>query len=131
MAEVLVVDDDEDIRDVLALAARRAGHRVTSVSDPGAALAVAQAAHVDLALVGWSTAVESGSDLCARLRALPHLASTPILVVTGHADEETRRRAAEAGASGCLTAPFSLHELDHVVTAQLAARRTAPHRLGA
>ncbi len=72
MAEVLVVDDDEDIRDVLALAARRAGHRVTSVSDPGAALAVAQAAHVDLALVGWSTAVESGertsAPACVRSR---------------------------------------------------------------
>ncbi len=65
MADVMVVDDDDDIRELIAMRVRRLGHRVTSVGDPGAALAHASTADVDLALLDWSMPAMNGGELCA------------------------------------------------------------------
>ena len=120
MAEVLVVDDDDDIRELIALRVRRAGHRVTSVGSPDAALAVASSATFALALLDWSMPAMNGGQLCARMRELPHLAGMPILMVTAHADVETRAGAFAAGASAYLTKPFALRDLDAHVESLLA-----------
>lgn len=126
MADVMVVDDDDDIRELIAMRVRRLGHRVTSVGDPGAALAHASTADVDLALLDWSMPAMNGGELCARLRELAHLADTPILMVTAHADPETRAGAFAAGATGYLTKPFALRELDAHVQSLLETGSCAP-----
>ena len=121
MADVLVVDDDDDIRELISMRVRRAGHRVTSAGDPLAALAYVTGARIDLALVDWSMPVMNGGELCAEMRQLPQLAGIPILVVTAHADLDTRERAFAAGATDYLTKPFALSDLDARVEALLAA----------
>lgn len=126
MAEVLVVDDDDDIRELITMRVRRAGHTVTSIGDPRVALERAADLHVDLALLDWSMPHMNGGELCAGLRRLPHLADLSVAVVTAHSDPETRERARAAGASGYLTKPFALSELDQYITDQLAARVPVP-----
>lgn len=112
MAHVLVVDDDEDIRDLLGLRVRRAGHRVTVLGDAAAALAHVGVTPVDLVLLDWTMVPVDGGQLCRAMRRLPHLATTPILVVTAHAGTDVRDQAMAAGATGCLVKPFALSELD-------------------
>lgn len=130
MAQVLVVDDDDDIRELIAMRVRRAGHRVTSIGDPCAALERARDLHVDLALLDWSMPQMNGGELCASLRRLPHLADLPVTVVTAHTDADTREQARAAGATGYLTKPFSLSDLDAYVAAQLSAGSGAPPLAG-
>lgn len=132
MAEVLVVDDEDDIRELVAMCVQRAGHVARTFDSPRAALAYATKGHVDLALLDWSMPVMDGGELCARMRAVPHLAEIPILVVTAYTDEATRARAAEAGATGFIAKPFSLQVLMQYVAAALAdpaADLAAPEQL--
>jgi CheY-like chemotaxis protein len=121
MAEVLVVDDDDDIRDLIAMRVRRAGHHVTSLGDPTAAVALAAGTPLDLVLVDWSMPLMNGGQVCAALRAMPHLAGVPIMVVTAHADVEILAQAMAAGASGYLTKPFTLRDLDARIAEMLQA----------
>lgn len=119
MAAVLVVDDDDDIRDIIAFRVRRDGHEVTSIGHPSQALDVAATQTFDLAILDWSMPVMNGGELCERLHDLPHLDGLPVLIVTAFADMETRQDAERAGASSYLTKPFSLHDLAGCVGALL------------
>ncbi|MDR7252202.1 CheY-like chemotaxis protein [Nocardioides sp. BE266] len=122
MATVLVVDDDDDIRELIAIGVQRAGHDVTSVADPVAALAVATESSFDMAVLDWSMPNMNGGELCARLRNLPHFASRPVLILTAYADRETRTKALAAGATAFMTKPFSLRDLGDAVERALPAR---------
>lgn len=122
MYRVLVVDDEDDIRELLALVLRKKGYDVSSIGDPRAALDLAATVAFDAALLDWSMPVMDGGELCSRLRELPGMRETPILIVTAHTDGETRARATAAGASGFLGKPFSLTHLAEVVAAALDRR---------
>ena len=115
MYRVLVVDDDTDIRELIELRLSMDGHEVNGLGDPAAALSLAAATSFDLAILDWSMPAMDGGDLCARLRELPGLADAPILVVTAHADPDTRNRAYAAGATEYMVKPFSLQQLSTVV----------------
>lgn len=115
MHRALVVDDDDDIRDLIALALRKQGYDVTSIEDPLAALARAASTPFDVILLDWSMPVMDGGELCRRLRELPHLRDVPVLIITAHADTATRDRATAAGATAFLAKPFSLKQLAKVV----------------
>ncbi|UFN44605.1 response regulator transcription factor [Nocardioides okcheonensis] len=119
MAAVLVVDDDEDIRDIITFRVRRDGHDVTSVGHPNAALDVAATETFDLAILDWSMPAMDGGELCERLHRLPHLDGIPVLIVTAHSDLATRQRAERAGATSYLTKPFALQDLAGSVCALL------------
>ncbi len=115
MAAVLVVDDDEDIRDIITFRVRRDGHDVTSVGHPNAALDVAATETFDLAILDWSMPAMDGGELCERLHRLPHLDGIPVLIVTAHSDLATRQRAERAGGD---------------VLPHEAVRAAGPRRLG-
>ena len=127
MVRVLVVDDDDDIRDLISYALTRSGLEVDDFGDPGVALAHATATRCDAAVLDWSMPVMDGGELCARLRLLPDLRQAPIVIVTAFADPETRERATEAGADRFVTKPFSLRELADVVTGLLDERGDGRH----
>ena len=121
MAHVLVVDDEDDIRDIVAMRVRRAGHATRTYADPRAALEQAAEESYDLALLDWSMPFMDGGELCSRLRHLPHLADIPIVIVTAFTDDDTRSRAVAAGATGFLAKPFTLADLDRYVADNLDA----------
>ena len=122
MSRVLVVDDDDDIRDLVSLRLEMDGHAVISFGDPVEALDRASTTRLDLAIVDWTMPDMDGGELCARLRELPHLAGTPILIVTAHADPRTRDHAFAAGADGYIAKPFSLLQLSEAVRDLLVPR---------
>lgn len=121
MAALLVVDDDDDIRDLMAHRLRMDDHDVTSTGDPQGALALAASRFFDVAILDWSMPVMNGGELCARLRDLPHLRNMPILILTAHADAATRRSAESAGATAYMTKPFSVRELAATVRSLVAS----------
>jgi CheY-like chemotaxis protein len=115
MYRVLVVDDDTDIRELIELRLSMDGYEVNGLGDPVAALSLAETTSFDLAVLDWSMPAMDGGQLCAGLRQLPGLRDAPILVVTAHADPETRGRAFAAGATEYMAKPFSLQQLSKVV----------------
>ncbi|NYE36831.1 CheY-like chemotaxis protein [Nocardioides cavernae] len=121
MGMVLVVDDDDDIRDIVALVVRRRGFEVHSSADPVAALDVAAERGFTAAVLDWSMPEMNGGELCARLRDLPGLEQAPIVILTAYADAETRAQAYAAGATRFVTKPFSLTDLGDLLVGLVGA----------
>jgi two-component system response regulator PilR (NtrC family) len=120
VAHVLVVDDEEDIRDVLDFELSRRGFAVTTAESGEQAIAFALARRFQVAITDLKM---PGLDGLETLRALKEIdPALPVVVATGFASQETNVECAERGAFGCLWKPFELHELVTMVRAALAAR---------
>jgi CheY-like chemotaxis protein len=107
-ARVLVVEDDDSIRDLVDLVLTSAGFEVLTASDGAAALQVVRAARPDLVLLDMRMPVMDGWEFARRYRAGPK-PHAPIVVVT--AARDAAQRAAEIDANGFLGKPFDMAEL--------------------
>ena len=108
-AQILVAEDQTDIRDLLVMNLRQAGHEVTAVADGLAALASQNEQASDLLILDLMMPGLDGLEVCKALRARGR--STPILMLTAKSTELDRVLGLELGADDYLTKPFSLAEL--------------------
>lgn len=122
-ARVLVVDDDPDVRDLVALRLRLDGYEVHGEPDGEAGLAAAVALVPALVVADWMMPRLSGLELCRALRREPATAGVPVLLLTARTQEDDVQRAFAAGADDYILKPFSPRELSSRVRAVLA--RTA------
>lgn len=106
-ASILVVDDDESIRDMLGDVLRSAGYAVRSASDGESALAELDAEHPALVLLDMRMPKVDGWEFARRLNGRG--VRVPILVMT--AIRDARRAADEIGADGYLAKPFDIDRL--------------------
>lgn len=105
---LLVVDDDVDIRTLLAEQLERAGYRVSMAADGAAMRKVLQNEHVDLIVLDLNLPGEDGLTLCRQLRA--H-SSTPVIMLTARGESIDRVIGLEMGADDYLGKPFEPREL--------------------
>ena len=106
---VLVADDEDDIRDLVCLAVRKAGAaEVTAVADGTAALAAARLHLPDLAVLDVSMPGATGLEVCAALRADPATTGIAILLLSAGASLDDVARGLSAGADAYLAKPFSV-----------------------
>jgi DNA-binding response OmpR family regulator len=108
-AEILVAEDQADIRDLIALNLRQAGYAVTPVTDGRAALASQADRGSDLLILDLMMPGLDGLEVCKALRAQGR--ATPILMLTAKSTELDRVLGLELGADDYLTKPFSMAEL--------------------
>ena len=119
---ILVVDDDADLRQMVADYLSGYDLRVTGAAD-GSAMREAMAHEVvDLVLHDLKLPSEDGMNLARELR---ETSNVPIIILTGRKDEVDRIMGLELGADDYLTKPFSLRELLARIRAIL--RRTQAH----
>lgn len=108
-AQILVAEDQTDIRDLLVMNLQQAGYEVTAVADGMAALASQNELSSDLLILDLMMPGMDGLEVCKALRARGR--STPILMLTAKSTELDRVLGLELGADDYLTKPFSLAEL--------------------
>ncbi len=108
-ANILVAEDQADIRELLVLNLRNAGYAVDAVADGAAALARQLERPADLLLLDLMLPALDGLEVCKALRARGSAA--PILMLTAKSTELDRVLGLELGADDYLTKPFSLAEL--------------------
>ena len=119
---ILIVDDDAELRQMVADYLNDYELRVTGVAD-GAAMREALAREVvDLVLLDLKLTEEDGMNLARELR---ETSSVPIIILTGRKDDVDRIMGLELGADDYLTKPFNLRELLARIRAIL--RRTQAH----
>jgi CheY-like chemotaxis protein len=119
---ILLVDDDEDIRAVLALVLAAAGHQVEQARDGVDALARLRRVVPDLMLLDMMMPRMDGEELLRTVRRDRRLADVPVVLLSGH--QSAREKAAELGADGCLVKPIELEDLVATID-RLAAPRPA------
>jgi PAS domain S-box-containing protein len=108
---ILVVDDNGDSADSLALLLSLAGHETHVARDGPEALARAQALRPEAILLDLGLPGLSGYEVCRRLRAEPWARATPIIAITGWGQAGDRQRSKEAGFDGHLVKPVVFEEL--------------------
>jgi two-component system phosphate regulon response regulator PhoB len=108
---VLVVDDEEDIRELLDFNLREAGFEVTAVATGNDGLAAAAKIQPAVVVLDLMLPDISGTEVCRRLRADPELADAAVLMLTARGDEYDRVLGFEVGADDYVVKPFSLKEL--------------------
>ena len=108
--DILVVDDDEPLRDMLTRSFEREGHRVTAVADGQAAIAQATEHDFDVVLLDVALGPgPAGHDVARALRQ--RRAVVPIIMLTALDSEADIVLGLEAGADDYVTKPFGLGEL--------------------
>lgn len=125
MAQVLVIDDDEELLIMLGMILRRAGHTPLLVGDPLEGLACITSNSPDLIILDLMMPHLSGFEVCRRIRnhADAAIANTPIMVLTARVSAEDRQAALDNGADAYVVKPVSTHQLtEHI--AQLLTRIT-------
>jgi DNA-binding response OmpR family regulator len=126
---LLVVEDDDSLRQVLARRLGESGYAVETAATGPDALDAAEAAQPDLVLLDVMLPGLDGIEVCRRLRAERPL--LPILMLTARADELDRVVGLEVGADDYITKPFSLQEVVARVRAALRRVRAVEERLAA
>jgi PAS domain S-box-containing protein len=118
---VLVVDDNKDAADSLAVLLRLWGHEVRIAHDGVSAVKAAGSYRPDVALLDIGLPGLDGYEVARRLRANPSLAGMELIAVTGYGQDTDRRRSREAGFDAHLVKPVDLTELQ-----ELLARSAEP-----
>ena len=118
---VLVVEDDEGIREMLKYNLAAAGFSVQEASDGAAGLRTARTAKPDLILLDLMLPGMSGFDFC---RALRKSSRVPIIMLTAKDSEVDKIVGLELGADDYIAKPFSIREVLARVNAVL--RRASP-----
>ena len=109
--EVLVVDDEEDIRSLLALQLGREGLAIRLARTGVEALNLALARPPALVILDVMLPDLSGVEVCRSLRADPATSMIPVLMLTARDEEVDRVVGFEVGADDYVTKPFSTREL--------------------
>ena len=108
MADILIIEDDPEIRSVLRSALKQAGFATREAGDGAEGLAKALNGRDDLIILDIGLPAMDGFDLCRRLRAEK---DTPVLFLTARDDEIDRVVGLELGGDDYVTKPFSPREL--------------------
>ena len=111
MAQILVVDDDPDIRRLLSVLLEGEGHKVISAPDGERALELISSEGPDLILLDVMMPKKDGYTVLREMKASGVRESTKVLVLTARAAESDWLRGYKLGADQYLTKPFDTEEL--------------------
>ncbi|TVS02652.1 MAG: DNA-binding response regulator [Cyanobium sp. PLM2.Bin73] len=114
---LLIVDDDPELRRFLLGELEAEGHGVETAGTGQQALTRIRAGGLELVLLDWTLPDFSGLEVCRRMRAGG--ITTPVLMLTARDAVSERVEALDAGADDYLTKPFSIEELLARVRARL------------
>ena len=119
---ILVADDEQDIRELVAYRLSRSGYRVIQARDGEEALQLAARHPVDMAVLDVMMPRLSGYQVTERLRGQPATRRLPVLLMSASVQDSDISRGFEAGADDYLTKPFHPDELLSRVQAVLDRR---------
>lgn len=110
-SSVLVVEDEDPIREMLRVTLEGAGYRVHEAADTHQAERVMADDRPDIVLMDWMLPGASGLDLTRRMRKDPATREIPIIMLTARGEEGSKVAGLDAGVDDYVTKPFSTREL--------------------
>ncbi len=108
MGNILIIEDDPNIRKLVRVNLVKRGYTVKEAADSNQALALFQEEPVDLVLLDLVLPGLSGVDICAWIRARSEV---PIIILSARSEEDLKVAALDAGADDYVTKPFGQEEL--------------------
>ncbi len=126
MRKILLVENNEDNRDMLARRLTRQGFEVCSAVDGPAGVALASTESPDLILMDIALGPMDGWEATLLIKAAPATASIPVIALTAHALSSDRAKSIEIGCADFDTKPVDLPRLLGKIKACLEAWRRPP-----
>ena len=123
---ILVVEDEDDIRELLRYNLAKEGYQVTGSASGEEALQVIRIAMPDLVLLDLMLPGLDGLEVCRSLNLDPQTRNIPIVMLTAKGEEADIVSGLELGADDYITKPFSLRVLLARLRAVLRRRSAAP-----
>ena len=120
--KILVVEDNDDCRELLALFVKRLGYRVFEAANGLQAIDRALAIHPDLIMMDLSLPGIDGNETTTRLKMNPSTKDIPVLINTAYTGRVYAKGAFDAGAAGILHKPVDLTTLNMVLRKYLSAK---------
>lgn len=111
--KLLVVEDDEGIREMLNTVLSYEGYEVVMAKD-GSILDDLDTIRPDIIFLDEWLCSEKGSDLCRKLKADPRTSSIPVILLSALMSVE--QFSVQAGADGFIRKPFDLEDLNEVIS---------------
>ena len=109
--KVLVIEDEQEIREMLNFSLTRAGFSVCEADSAESALRQLDGPLPALLIIDWMLPGMSGVELARRLRRDDHTASLPMIMLTARGEETDKLKSFDSGMDDYLTKPFSPKEL--------------------
>ena len=108
---ILVIEDTEDNRRIVRDLLSSVGYELIEAMDGAEGVAMAQKELPDLILMDIQLPVIDGYEATRRIRAIPELATVPIIAVTSYALSGDEAKTRAAGCDGYVAKPFSPRQL--------------------
>lgn len=117
---IVVAENDDGTRTVLASALARSGYDVASVTDGQLVLSTLASGTVEILILDLRMPGMNGWEVLRRLKEAqqpgsPPTTQPPVIVISAQSDPETQRFATRLGAAAFLAKPIDLHDLGHTV----------------
>lgn len=117
--KILLVDDDDMVRELVAATLKGGAYQLLQAADGGKGLALAREAKPDLIFLDVNMPVMDGVSVCEALKADPDTKGISVIMLTALGQDIDKERARKAGANGYFTKPFSplslLRKVDEVL----------------
>ncbi len=120
MKQILVIDDNDQIRSLLAAILSEFGFHVSQAKDGRAALRIIETCIPDLIISDVEMPCLDGYGVLGAVRDMPHAAAVPFILMTGAATKEGFRRGMVSGADDYLSKPFTATDLIEAVLSRMA-----------
>lgn len=105
--KVLIIEDEPEIRTILAIAVRHGGEFEAIVARDGSeGISMAQEVRPDVILLDVLMPGLDGYTVCRRIKEQPQLKDIPVIFITAKSDCAEAAKAAEAGGCACIGKPF-------------------------
>lgn len=127
---VLVADDNEDIRDLLATRLSSRGFTVITAADGQAALDAAMERLPAIAILDWVMPVIQGHELCVKFKSDPRTASMPVVMLTARGEEGDRLLGLDLGADDYIVKPFDIDQLVASINRLITDAQQQPNHSG-
>lgn len=125
MPKLLLVEDNEDNRDMLSRRLARKGYEVATAADGAEGVAKAASEVPDLILMDMSLPVMDGWEATRQIKAQAATAHVPLIALTAHAMSGDREKALQAGCDDYDTKPVEMPRLLGKIEALLGAKAPA------
>lgn len=112
---ILAIDDSPSVRQMVALTLTSAGYDVVEACDGADGYSKATTSRIDAVLTDLNMPGMNGLEFIRKYRAHPSSAGVPIVFLTTESNDELKRQAKDAGATGWIVKPFKQDQLVAIV----------------
>ena len=121
MANILIAEDERDIRDLIQFTLMFAGHTITAAANGAEALELAPKVKPDLIMMDVRMPKMTGYEACREIKKIEELKHVPVIFLSAKGQDEEKQTGIEAGAVAYILKPFAPDDLTRQIANILKA----------